>query len=151
MITEAQFSEIIEKIEGGSGLVVACSGKCAPSWFLTLCDRNPEWKERYVRARIVRAEVMEQSLLEIVDEKPPLTENGSTDSGYVQDKRLRMDARKWLMAKMAPRQYGEKVQVSGDSDAPLQIQQVTRVVLGASGAIPIQDQPTNKQLPIPEA
>ena len=38
--------------------------------------------------------------------------------------RLRVDARKWVAAKLAPRKYGEKVALTGgaDSDPPIRIE-----------------------------
>ena len=32
--------------------------------------------------------------------------------------RLRVDARKWLAAKLAPKKYGEKIAVGGADDLP---------------------------------
>lgn len=34
--------------------------------------------------------------------------------------RMRMDARKWLTSKIAPRLYGDKIEIAGDPDRPLQ-------------------------------
>ena len=49
--------------------------------------------------------------------------DGSTyqvfDGEHVQRARLRIDSRKWLMSKMAPKKYGDRIEVGGNSDAPL--------------------------------
>ena len=37
----------------------------------------------------------------------------------VQAARLRVDARKWIMSKIAPKRFGDKLIHSGDPDAPL--------------------------------
>ena len=37
------------------------------------------------------------------------------------DKRVRIDTLKWLMSKLAPRRYGDRLLVAGDSDSPLQV------------------------------
>ena len=41
--------------------------------------------------------------------------------------RLRVDARKWVAAKLKPRTYGDKLELSGDPENPLR--QVTRIEL----------------------
>ena len=35
----------------------------------------------------------------------------------IQRSKLRIEARKWLMSKVAPRKYGEKLAIGGDADA----------------------------------
>jgi hypothetical protein len=35
------------------------------------------------------------------------------------DRRVRLDTRKWLMSKLHPARYGDKVQVAGDPDNPV--------------------------------
>ena len=37
------------------------------------------------------------------------------------DRQIRTGVRQWLMSKLAPRRYGDKVQIGGDPDSPLQI------------------------------
>ena len=53
--------------------------------------------------------------------------DGSTEAvlnyEHVQRSRLRIDARKWLMARMAPKKYGDKITHTGDeNDEPLIVQ-----------------------------
>jgi hypothetical protein len=36
------------------------------------------------------------------------------------DRRVRIDTRKWLMSKLHPGKYGDKVTVAGDAENPLQ-------------------------------
>jgi hypothetical protein len=35
------------------------------------------------------------------------------------DRRVRLDTRKWLMSKLNPARYGDKVQIAGDPDSPI--------------------------------
>ena len=35
------------------------------------------------------------------------------------DRRVRLDTRKWLMSKLHPQRFGDKVQVAGDPDTPI--------------------------------
>ena len=44
--------------------------------------------------------------------------------------RLRVDARKWLLSKLLPKVYGDKLALGGDADAPpIQIQRIERVIV----------------------
>jgi len=37
------------------------------------------------------------------------------------DKRVRVDTLKWLMSKLAPRRYGERLLVAGEAESPLHV------------------------------
>ena len=63
------------------------------------------------RALEIKADIMRDEILEIADAPPEKTPFGSTDSGAVQDKRVRIDTRKWLMARQSPRKYGDKLDI----------------------------------------
>ena len=43
-------------------------------------------------------------------------------SAYIQWQKNRIDARKWVAAKLKPRKYGDKVQLSGDAENPLKVE-----------------------------
>jgi hypothetical protein len=42
------------------------------------------------------------------------TGEGKVDNAMVQKQRLRVDTRKWLLSKLAPKKYGDKLELSGD-------------------------------------
>ena len=48
--------------------------------------------------------------------------NTSFDGAYIQWMRLRVDARKWVAAKLKPRKYGDRVELAGDKDSPLKME-----------------------------
>jgi hypothetical protein len=48
----------------------------------------------------------------------------------VQKQRLQVDTRKWLLSKLAPKKFGDKIEVSGDPANPL-VQRIERVVVKA--------------------
>jgi len=87
------------------------------------------FSDQYARACEIRADVYADQILEIADDasrdwvtkKNP---DGSTyqvfDGEHVQRARLRIDSRKWLMSKMAPKKYGDPIELGGNSDAPIQ-------------------------------
>jgi len=73
---------------------------------------------QYTRARDLGLDDMADDVLEIADEDPGITDMGATDSGKVASLRLRFDARRWYLSKLAPKKYGDKQQVehSGSID-----------------------------------
>lgn len=67
-------------------------------------------EEQYTKAREAQAETMADEILDIADEIPPMNPvTGAYDSGAVNHTRLRIDARKWVAAKLLPKKYGDKV------------------------------------------
>lgn len=41
------------------------------------------------------------------------------DQEHINRSRLRVDARKWVAAKLLPKKYGEKTQITGDGGGPV--------------------------------
>ena len=52
---------------------------------------------------------MAAETLAIADAPVGITERGTTDSGAVQKQRLQVDTRKWMLSKLAPKRYGDRV------------------------------------------
>ena len=74
-------------------------------WHLAAAELTPSDIAGSARAR--QADTLADSILDIAD--------GEGDSD---DKRVRIDSRKWLAGKLRPKVYGDKVAVGGDADAP---------------------------------
>lgn len=68
----------------------------------------------YARAREVRADMIFDELMQIADEPIGQTvdEDGNTrlDSGWQQHKKQRIDTRKWVLARMNPKKYGDRIE-----------------------------------------
>jgi hypothetical protein len=86
-----------------------------------------EFQKQYARAKDKGHDLMAEEILDIADESANDTktrQDGSTyiDNEAVQRSRLRVDARKWYLSKLAPKKYGEKVETvhSGDPANPIQ-------------------------------
>ena len=88
-------------------------------------DGKPEFREQYARAREAQADKMAEDILAIADEECTMVRadkhgskdddgEGNTevvfDATAVARNKLRVDARKWLASKMAPKKYGDKLQ-----------------------------------------
>ena len=48
-----------------------------------------------------------------------IAEEETPDAVAVARNKLRIDTRKWILSKMLPREYGDKLELSGDPDKPL--------------------------------
>lgn len=77
---------------------------------------------QYARAREEGHEAMADEIRELAD-KP------AADAVEAAQRRLQVDARKWLLSKQAPKRYGDKVEIAGDPSAPLAVSVVRRVVV----------------------
>jgi hypothetical protein len=81
--------------------------------------------QRYARATEIRWERLAEGLIELVGRDCRV--DGKPDNALVQQLRLEVDTHKWLLSKMLPRRFGDKVEITSDPDAPV----VTRIELVA--------------------
>lgn len=72
-------------------------------------DDRDGFAAHYARARHMLAERWADEVLTIGDELPPVAPDGRIDGAAVQHQRLRVDSRKWLLAKVLPKLYGDRV------------------------------------------
>jgi hypothetical protein len=93
------------------------------------CDADAELSAQIARARKSGYDVIATDVLRIVDEQPPVTANGTSDSGYVAWQKNRAWARMQLLAKWDPKRYGDKLELSGDPDRPIALQKIERVIV----------------------
>ncbi len=81
-------------------------------------SRYSDFRDQYARAVDLRADHIFDEVIEIADDGvndfiERLAKDGTTqivfDSEHVQRSRLRVDARKWILARMSPRKYSDRV------------------------------------------
>ena len=119
---ESIASEICVRLANGEALRQICMEDKMPaqSTVYLWLTRFPVFSEMYARAREDQADTLADEIQAIADEMPMETtdKDGNTrfDSAYINWMRLRVDARKWVAAKLKPRKYGDKVQVAGDPE-----------------------------------
>jgi len=70
----------------------------------------PDFAVQYSRARAMLMERWSDEILDIAANEPD-----------VNRARLQVDTRRWLMSKLAPKRYGDKLTVSGDADGPVRL------------------------------
>ena len=125
--TQELADKICEQLAIGDSLRTACKGDDMPSvatvfnWF----RKYPDFLEQYARAKQESADAMAEEILDISDNGSNdwmevnygETEAWKTNGEALQRSRLRVDTRKWLMAKMKPKKYGEKLDMTSDGKA----------------------------------
>jgi hypothetical protein len=112
-MTLEQFKEVIEFIKNGFSLKVACEElKYSRTDFYNLI-KNVELMNTYTHAREVRSEILFEQILDIANHTEE-DHTPFTGSNVIQRDRLRVDAIKWVLSKMSPNKYGDKIDVVSD-------------------------------------
>lgn len=129
---EAKVTEIIRRVSDGETLkAVARELGIAPATFHAWRIRDEQGLvDRYARAREAQAEAWSDEIISVAynQENDTITkvkdgiETEIANTEWINRSRLKVDALKWLMAKLHPRQYGEKVEqtVVGKDGGPVQ-------------------------------
>jgi len=120
---------IAEIADTGKSLRSVCEMQgVKPSTFLLWISQFDGLSEQYARAMQVRADTHFSEIVEISDNQQIGIIETSKEWGteiktadMVEHRKLRIDARKWVIARMNPRKYGDRVELAGDKDAPLQV------------------------------
>ena len=118
----AELAELVpEFMAEGISMRQACikAGLTAQT-FLRAVDDSPALAERYAQARGALLDAMVDQILTLADAPVPLLDNGATDPGLVRQRQLQIDARRWVLSKLAPNKYGDRLDVSV-SDARISI------------------------------
>lgn len=135
-------TELCNRMIEGNSLRRVCMADDMPSMSTVLrwlADEEKKFfQSQYARAKEIQAEAMAEDILSISDDGTNDTyvdDNGNvkTDHDVIARSRLRVDTRKWLMSKMAPKRYADKVQqeLSGPDGVPLEFTAITRRIVKA--------------------
>ena len=104
--------------------------------------KHSEFREQYRAAREAQSEIHQEEILEISDNctddvqllmgDEEQTELGRINHSAIARAKLQIDTRKWIMSKMVPKKYGEKLQqMHSDPDGnPLPAAQQNTIILG---------------------
>jgi hypothetical protein len=106
--------EICKQISEGKSLSTALKSDGMPSYrsALMMLQNNLEFRTMYEKAIESRADRLAEEILELADEAIPANLDGPSKSAWVQQKRLQVDTRKWVAAKLKPKVYGDRIDVS---------------------------------------
>lgn len=125
--TPELLASICERLASGESLRAICKSDGMPTetavrkWAI----KDPHgFGSQYALSRNMAMDAMEDDLLEIADAELPRLDNGATDSGAVNNKRVRIDTRKWIMSKIAPKRYGDKqaIELTGKDEGPITLE-----------------------------
>lgn len=122
---------ICARLAAGETLRGICKGDDMPahSTVISWCAA-PEFADQYARARQLGLDVLAEEMIEIADTcregvKTKVGKDGvETVTGDMVDRsRLQIDARKWLLSKLRPDKYGDKLhqEVTGAGGKALEI------------------------------
>jgi hypothetical protein len=120
IFTQQVAAAICTRLASGESLRAICRDADMPdrqsvaNWL----TQDEQFFGQYTRARDLGLDDMADDVLEIADKDPGITDMGATDSGMVAALRLRFDARRWYLSKLAPKKYGDKqhIEHSGSID-----------------------------------
>ena len=105
------------RLSNGETLRQICNDPTMPCR-ATVClwlSEKPEFSDQYARARDLQQDYRADEILEIAD---------AAEDAHLA--KLRIDARKWLMSKTAPKKYGDRVtNIHEGGDKPIETQDTT--------------------------
>jgi hypothetical protein len=139
MFDQASQDKACELIADGVSLrqVAKELGLSHASIFSEVAAKDPHFCKQYARAMDDRSDNMVDQIIDIAD-------NDKLDPN---DKRIRVDARKWIASKLRPKKYGDRIQSDVDLNVkvtlvnPFQIAQ--DAVQAALTPAPMLDKPDN--------
>jgi len=107
---EETFNDILSEIEQGNSLISILRRKEFPSTatFYQWLEADENKAKRYVRACEIRADVIFEDIIDIADHSDE-DHTPFTGANVVQRDRLKIDARKWIVAKLHPKKYSDRV------------------------------------------
>ncbi|EEX1703651.1 ubiquitin carboxyl-hydrolase [Escherichia coli] len=111
--------DICALLASGESLVKVCKrpGMPAKATVFRWLSEHEEFRDKYAKATEARADSIFEEIFEIADTAIP-------DAAEVAKARLRVDTRKWALARMNPRKYGDKVtnELVGKDGGAIQIE-----------------------------
>lgn len=103
----------------------AMLGRMSYTKFWDMLNEDKFRADKYARACIIRAEQVNDEILDIADDKSNDTITYDLDGAtvekenkeFIQRSRVRIDARKWWLSKTNPKKYGDKLDLTTDNKA----------------------------------
>lgn len=114
---------ICQRMEAGETLRQICRDEGMPDrhTIFRWCEANEEFRTQYAQAREGLQDFWADEIVEISDDgtndymavKRGDDEVEVVNHEHISRSKLRTDTRKWLMSKLAPKKYGDKLEHSG--------------------------------------
>lgn len=114
--TQELANRICEQLSQGISLRSVCREEYMPdaaSVFRWLSEKK-EFCEQYARAKEESADAMAEDILELSDGAIGVIKSGAEkkSGALAQAVRLQVDTRKWIMSKMKPKKYADKLDLT---------------------------------------
>ena len=125
-LTHEMALEIIARVSEGELASKVCKEYGVNwGWFYQFVRKDELLTSMYRNAREQQYRKLGDELLELADEMP-LTDpqTGKLDAAAVSWQKNRLDARKWLLSKVLPKEYGEKLEVDNKGEVGLTVKVV---------------------------
>jgi len=110
--TQSVADRICEGLSEGTSLRKICGADDMPdkSTVFRWLTKHDEFRDQYARAREAQTDSLLEEIFEIADQwESPV--DLLKDPDTIQRAKLRIDTRKWAMSKMAPKRFGDKLEV----------------------------------------
>lgn len=133
--SESVASEICMRIAEGESLLAICKDDHLPSrttvheWIV---DNKNGFADMYARAKAACVDRMAEEIIEIantpeigVKTVSKATGMETTEGDMVEHRRLKIDARKWYLSKVAPKKYGDKLDLNHTGGVTVRIKDYT--------------------------
>lgn len=129
-------TKICDAIASGTSLRKVCEVAGMPTKTMVLRwlaeESLSEFRDQYARAREAQADFLAEEMLDIADEDATVVRGEEVvfDATAVARNRLRVDTRKWLASKMAPKKYGDKITAehTGRDGGAIQSRMIVEIV-----------------------
>lgn len=128
---ETIFNTICESIEEGNSLRSILKSEDMPSsrTFFKWLQEDEQKVKQYARATEIRADLEFDYMLEIADDgtndfTKKIIQGEEVEvlnSEHIQRSRLRIDTRKWILSKMNPKKYGDKIELDNKHSGEVNI------------------------------
>jgi hypothetical protein len=114
--TDEIAATICSRIATGEPLVRICRDESMPGTTTVYrwLSEKEEFRDIYARARDDQADTLADEIIDLSDEQ-------MEDATAVNRQRLRVDARKWIAAKLKPRKYGDKLDIEHKADVKISV------------------------------
>ncbi|WP_315928880.1 terminase small subunit protein [Mesorhizobium sp. SP-1A] len=134
--TEEIADTICERLAEGESLRSICRDEGMPSTS-SVCRwlaAREGFREQYARARELQADALFDEAQDIANTlvegvKTKVTSDGKTEvtrGDMIEHRRLQVDVRKWMVGKLAPKKYGDKLALTDADGRPLTVNVVQR-------------------------
>lgn len=124
-----KFEDVCIRLETGEPLRKIFDSSDSPLTsrvFYELLNEDQEKRERYARAKEAYADKVFDEIIDIAEHTDE-DHTPFTGGNAVQRDKLRIDARKWVLSKLAPKKYGDKLDI--DQNVTGEVKVITGMII----------------------